>query len=75
MMKARRDLQDLHLHCLSTPRTCVHNTKRQLITSTSRTARTDHRTRGEASMTQNPPDNMPRISAYLLYEDVAGALD
>ena len=26
-------------------------------------------------MTKNPPDNMPRISAYLLYEDVAGALD
>ena len=26
-------------------------------------------------MPENPPDNMPRISAYLLYEDVAGALD
>ena len=26
-------------------------------------------------MPKNPPDNMPRISAYLLYEDVAGALD
>ena len=26
-------------------------------------------------MPNNPPDNMPRISAYLLYEDVAGALD
>ena len=26
-------------------------------------------------MPTNPPDNMPRISAYLLYEDVAGALD
>ena len=26
-------------------------------------------------MTRNPPENMPRISAYLLYEDVAGALD
>ena len=26
-------------------------------------------------MPKNPPDNMPRISAYLLYEDVAAALD
>ena len=26
-------------------------------------------------MLKNPPDGMPRISAYLLYEDVAGALD
>ena len=26
-------------------------------------------------MIQNPPNNMPRISPYLLYEDVAGALD
>ena len=26
-------------------------------------------------MPNNPPANMPRISAYLLYEDVAGALD
>ena len=26
-------------------------------------------------MVKNPPDNMPRISPYLLYEDVAGALD
>ncbi len=26
-------------------------------------------------MIKNPPDNMPRISPYLLYEDVAGALD
>ena len=26
-------------------------------------------------MPANPPENMPRITAYLLYEDVAGALD
>ena len=26
-------------------------------------------------MPKNPPDNMPRITPYLLYEDVAGALD
>lgn len=25
-------------------------------------------------MTANPPENMPRITPYLLYEDVAGAL-
>ncbi len=26
-------------------------------------------------MPANPPDNMPRITPYLLYEDVAGALN
>jgi uncharacterized glyoxalase superfamily protein PhnB len=26
-------------------------------------------------MPENPPENMPRITPYLLYEDVAGALD
>ncbi|MFQ5740685.1 MAG: VOC family protein [Acidobacteriota bacterium] len=26
-------------------------------------------------MPANPPENMPRITAYLLYEDVAGALE
>ena len=26
-------------------------------------------------MPANPPENMPRITPYLLYEDVAGALD
>ncbi len=26
-------------------------------------------------MPRNPPENMPRISAYLLYEDVGAALD
>lgn len=26
-------------------------------------------------MPRNPPENMPRITPYLLYEDVAGALD
>jgi uncharacterized glyoxalase superfamily protein PhnB len=26
-------------------------------------------------MPANPPDNMPRITSYLLYEDVAAALD
>jgi PhnB protein len=26
-------------------------------------------------MPKNPPENMPRISPYLYYEDVAGALD
>jgi PhnB protein len=26
-------------------------------------------------MTQNPPEGFPRITPYLLYEDVAGALD
>ena len=26
-------------------------------------------------MPANPPDNMPRITPYLYYKDVAGALD